>query len=337
MPSARKGRSPLQISLADREEISRGLEAAMSYRMIAARLGRSPATVCREVNRNGGRGAYRAWRADERTAQRARRPKPSVFERSPRLAAYVNSALERRWSPQQIAASLVVEFPDDEEMRVSHETIYQALFVQGRGGLRRELAACLRSGRARRRPQRRAVTATRGPIRDMVMISERSAEADERAVPGHWEGDLILGKNNQSAIATLVERTTRFTMLIALPNGRTAPVVAAALQAHITTLPRQLLRSITWDQGTEMADHAAFTIATGIPVYFCDPHSPWLRGTNENTNGLLRQYLPKSTDLSIHTQDDLDHIAAELNGRPRQTLGWMKPSQALHQLVAPAA
>jgi IS30 family transposase len=334
MPARWKDRSPRRLSVLEREEISRGLSVGDSLRVIAARLGRHPSTVSREVNANGGRDGYRAWRADRCACERARRPKLNVFERYPALARFVENALAQRWSPQQIAATLVVEFPDDEEMRVSHETIYQSLFVQSRGALRKELTACLRSGRTRRRPLSRAGADRRGRIADMVMISDRPAEADDRAVPGHWEGDLVSGAANQSAIATLVERTTRYVMLIALPQGRSAPAVAAALTTAIGRLPDHLWRSLTWDQGTEMAGHAAFTIATGLPVYFCDPHAPWLRGSNENTNGLIRQYLPKGTDLSNITQDELDRIAIELNGRPRKTLGWQTPAEQLNPLVA---
>jgi len=327
-------RSPYRLSRQEREEIGRGLVAGESLRVIAARLGRAPSTISREVAANGGRHAYRAWRSDEAAWQRARRPKPTVFERNPRLASWVEEHLALRWSPRQIAASLVVDFADDEEMRVSHETIYQTLFVQARGGLRKDLTACLRSGRTTRRPQHRAARTPGARIPEMVMISQRPAEIEDRAVPGHWEGDLIMGAAGRSAIATLVERSTRFVLLCALPGRHTTLEVTAALQAQIQTLPAQLARSITWDQGTEMAGHRQFTIATGIPVYFCDPHSPWQRGSNENTNGLLRQYFPKGTDLSIHTQTDLDHVAAELNGRPRQTLGWMPPSRKLAELVA---
>ena len=242
----------------------------------------------------------------------------------------VEAKLEQRWSPQQIAGWLRVNFPDDPEMRVSHETIYLSLFVQSRGALRKELIRYLRTGRATRRPLGYTVMNGQGQLRDTVHISERPAEADDRAVPGHWEGDLLCGKAG-TAIATLVERQTRFVMLVALPNGHTAEVVTAALADAITELPQQLRRSLTWDHGKEMAEHARFTVATGVPVYFCDPRSPWQRGTNENTNGLLRQYFPKRTDLAPFSQDDLDHVAAELNGRPRQTLGWMSPSQALDQ------
>jgi IS30 family transposase len=331
-----KDRSPRQLSWAERGRISCGLRCGASYRQIAAELGRPASTVSREVNTNGGRERYCPAAADRRAYEQARRPKRSVFEQRPGLRAFVENGLGMRWSPQQIAARLVVEFPDDEEMRVSHETIYQALFVQGRGALRKELAACLRSGRSRRRPQRRSVSGDgrRGPIANKVMISERPAEVEDRAVPGHWEGDLLMGTNNASAIATLVERATRYTMLVALPEGRRAEDVAAALTRQITTLPVQLRRTITWDQGAEMAAHAEFTVATGIDVYFCDPHAPWQRGSNENTNGLLRQYFPKGTDLSGHSQAELNSVAAELNGRPRQTLSWMTPSEAFSQLVA---
>jgi transposase, IS30 family len=239
------------------------------------------------------------------------------------------------WSPTQISTQLRIEFPDDPMMRVSPETIYQSLYVQARGALRQELAACLRTGRAARRPRSRLEK--RGRIPDMVMISQRPAEVEDRAVPGHWEGDLILGKNNRSAVGTLVERSTRYVMLLHLLGDHTADTVRAAMTAKIKTLPEHLMRSVTWDQGTEMSQHGAFSIDTGVQIYFCDPHSPWQRGTNENTNGLLRQWMPKGTDLSIHTPTDLDTIAYKLNNRPRQTLGWMKPSQALALLVAPTA
>jgi IS30 family transposase len=324
-------RSLLRLSLAEREEISRGLRAGESYRTIGRRLGRAPSTISREVRGNRGRGGYRAWRAELRRDRLAHRPRTARLARNPALRARVEQLLELHWSPQQIAAILRREHPCDREMQVSHETIYQSLFVQGRGALRHELAACLRSGRARRRPHGRARAA--GQIRDMVMISERPAEVDDRAVPGHWEGDLLVGSNNQSAIGTLVERQTRFVLLVALPNGHAAPEMRDRLAERILTLPRELRRSLTWDQGREMAEHVRFTVDTGVQVYFCDPRSPWQRGSNENTNGLLRQYFPKGTDLSIHDQAHLDAVAVELNGRPRQTLDWMKPSEAFAELL----
>jgi IS30 family transposase len=328
----------LRLSLAEREELSLGLQRGESRRCIAARLGRSPSTICREVNHNGGPAGYRAWRADRRAVVQARRPKPAKLAVCSRLRAVVEDWLELRWSPQQIATMLAVEFPDEPEMRVSHETIYQSLFVQGRGALRKELTVCLRSGRTRRRPHTPAATRTgRGRIPDMVMISERPAEVADRAVPGHWEGDLLIGKDGGSAIATLVERSTRYVMLLALPHGRNAEAVRDALTVGVQRLPTQLWRSLTWDQGAELAQHRQFQIDTGIDVYFCDPHSPWQRGSNENTNGLLRQYFPKGTSLRGHSQDHLDAVAAQLNGRPRQTLGWMKPSEKLAELVAMTA
>ena len=244
----------------------------------------------------------------------------------------VEAKLELRWSPQQISGWLVLAFPDDPEMRVSHETIYLSLYVQARGALRRELARNLRSGRMTRRPTGQLPNVGRGQLRGTVHISERPAEAQDRAVPGHWEGDLLMGKR-MHAMATLVERKTRFVMLIALPDGHAADVVADALAAKIVELPQQLRRSLTWDQGKEMAAHARFSITTGVPVYFCDPRSPWQRGSNENTNGLLRQYFPKRTEIAHFTQADLDDVAAELNGRPRQTLGWKTPSQALDEAL----
>jgi IS30 family transposase len=322
---------PGRLTLADREEISIGLHADESFTAIAARLGRAVSTVSREVAVNGGRGSYRAWRAHHRAREQARRPKPCKLA-SPGLAARVISWLHEWWSPVQISARLRIEFPHDPMMWVSHETIYQALYVQGRGELRRELARCLRSGRAKRRPRGRGQNT--GQIKGMVMISERPAEADDRAVPGHWEGDLLIGGNLKSAVGTLVERTTRYVMLLHLPGGRDARLVERAMRQAITSLPGDLARTITWDQGKEMAYHADFTIATGIPVYFCDPHKPWQRGSNENTNGLLRQYLPKGTDLSVHSGEDLARIAASLNDRPRKTLGFMKPSEKLAELLA---
>jgi transposase, IS30 family len=333
MISVRSGRCKSDLSLEDREEISRGLVVGLSFTKIAASLGRSPSTISREVARNGGLDGYRAAAADRSTCERAARPKQTVFELNQALKLVVETWLELNWSPEQISGRLLVEFPDDETMRVVPETIYQALFVQGRVGLNKELVKHLRTQRVRRRPH--AVTArnnNRERFDDMVNIADRPAEIEDRAVVGHWEGDLIIGKQGRSQTATLVERTTGFTMLIALTD-RTALTVAAALQRQILTLPVQACRSITWDQGIEMAAHARFTIATDIAVYFCDPHSPWQRGTNENTNGLARQYLPKSTDLSAHTQTDLDRIAAELNNRPRKRLQWMTPLEVFNQLV----
>jgi IS30 family transposase len=242
--------------------------------------------------------------------------------------------LEQWWSPQEISRRLRIEFADDPMMWVSHETIYQALFVQGRGELRRELARCLRSGRAKRRAKHRPENT--GQLRQMVMISDRPAEVDDRAVPGHWEGDLILGAGGRSAVGTLVERSTRYVMLLHLPDGRDAVGVEAAMRRAITALPNRLFRSVTWDQGKEMAYHAQFTVATGVQVYFCDPHKPWQRGANENTNGLLRQYMPKGSDLSLHTAEDLAAFARSLNNRPRKTLGYMKPSERLAELIAHA-
>ena len=325
-------RSRWRLSVAEREEISRSLRAGESFRRIATRLGRPTSTVSREVAANGGRRRYRAHLAETRAARRARRPRPAKLARNRGLRRIVEQLLELRWSPQQIAWHLRHDHPDQPEMWVSHETIYQSLFVQGRGALRAELTRCLRTGRARRRPAGRV--GSFGDIADMVLLSERPAEVEDRAVPGHWEGDLIIGQANRSAIGTLVERQTRFVMLVALPNGRTAESVRVALAERILSLPAELRRSLTWDRGKEMSEHVRFTVETGVQVYFCDPHSPWQRGTNENTNGLVRQYFPKGTDLSVHSQAHLDAVARELNGRPRQTLGWMKPSEALAKVVA---
>jgi IS30 family transposase len=325
-------RSPLRLSLAEREEVSRGLAGGESLRAIARRLGRAPSTISREVVANGGRRRYRACRADSAAVKRMRRPKRSKLAVCPRLRGAVEAKLELRWSPQQISGWLVDEFPSDPEMRVSHETIYLSLFVQSRGALRKELTRYLRSGHTTRRPKGHSVMNGQGQLRGTLNIRERPAEAEDRAVPGHWEGDLLMGKGMR-AIATLVERKTRFVMLIALPNGHAADVVADALAKKIIELPEQLRRSLTWDQGKEMASHARFTDETGVPVYFCDPHSPWQRGSNENTNGLLRQYFPKRTEIAHYTQAELDDVAAELNGRPRQTLGFKSPSQALDEVL----
>jgi IS30 family transposase len=327
--------SALRLSLPEREEISRGLLAGDSCRVIARRLGRAPSTVSRDVAEAGHRERYRAWRAEETAHRRAHRPKIAKLIAVPRLRRAVERGLRRRWSPQQITARLVLDYPDDLEMRVSHETIYQSLFVQGRGALRQELTRCLRTGRAQRRPLGRATGA--GQLQHMVLISERPAEVEDRAVPGHWEGDLILGKRAQSAIGTLVERQTRFVMLVNLSAGRLAEHVKDALADTIRALPDHLRRSLTWDRGKEMGEHVRFTLDTGVQVYFCDPRSPWQRATNENSNGLLRQYFPKGTDLSGYNQGRLDEIAAELNGRPRQTLGWRTPSEAFARAVAMTA
>ena len=335
MPPRWPCRSSKQLSLMDREEISRGLAVGESCAAIGRRLRRPTSTITREVNRNGGRDGYRAAAADRAAWDRARRPKRTKLEQHPSLARFVMNGLESNWSPAEICGRLRVEFGDDDSMRVVPETIYQALFVQGRKGLNQELVRHLRSKRTRRRPH--AVTARNrdrgGPIRDKVMISQRPAEVDDRAVPGHWEGDLILGRGGRSQTGTLVERTTGLTLLLALPDNRRADTVAAAIEQQIMTLPAQARRSLTWDQGIELAEHAQFTINTGIPIYFCDPHSPWQRGTNENTNGLLRHYLPRTSDLSVHTQADLDDIAAELNTRPRKRLDYLTPLEAFNQLA----
>lgn len=284
--------------------------------------------MAREVTGNGGRDGYRAVTADESAWRRAKRPKEQKLARSELLRWLVEAALERRWSPQQVAGWLRRSFPDRPELWVSHETIYQSLYVQARGALRKELTAQLRRRHVTRKPRGHSTYNGQGQLRGTLNISERPPEAEDRAVPGHWDGDLLFGKG-MTAVATLVERQSRYLMLIALPEGHRAELVADALAAHITRLPELLRKSLTWDQGKEMAAHARFSVETGLPVYFCDPRSPWQRGSNENTNGLLRQYFPKRTSLAGYSQDDLDAIAAELNGRPRQTLDWMKPSEAL--------
>jgi IS30 family transposase len=321
------------LTLAEREEISRGLAGQESFRAVAARLGRHPSTISREVARHGGRKKYRAARADERAWANARRPQLCLLARDPRLQRVVATKLAEDWSPQQISGWLAAQYPDDEAMRVSPETIYRSLFIQARGVLRKELIGNLRT----RRPTRRAKTAStkgqgRGGIVDAVSIRERPAEVEDRAVPGHWEGDLIAGAGN-THIATLVERQSRFVMLVKV-NGKDTDSVVTALTREVYRLPAQLRSTLTWDRGMEMADHKAFSLATDLKVYFCDPHSPWQRGSNENTNGLLRQYLAKGTDLSQHSQDDLDAVAAKLNTRPRKTLGYRTPAAMLQQAVA---
>jgi len=322
-----------RLTFAEREEISRGLAAGCSLRRIAAGLGRAPSTVSREVAASGGARRYRAARADRQAWSRAGRPKPCKLATRPVLRDMVEEKLQRRWSPQQIAGWLKLAFPTSPEMQVSHETIYRTLFVQSRGALRRELTRYLRTGRVIRRPKGVRMPDGRGGRPNILHISERPAEADDRAVPGHWEGDLVFGKN-MSPVATLAGRPARFVMLVALPSGNhQADAVADALTAAITTLPEQLAKTLTWDQGHEMADHQRFTIQTGVQVYFCDPKSPWQRGSNENTNGLLRQYLPRRPGFRTLTQADLDAIAQELNERPRQTLGFKTPSQALAEVL----
>ena len=326
--------SSARLSLEDRVEIALGIERGLTFTAIAEMIGRATSTVSREVNNNGGRGSYRPVAAHRGAEAAARRPKPTKLAQRPELCRRVVADLERLWSPQQIARRLRDEHPQDPEMWVSHETIYKALYVQGRGELRRELARCLRSGRAQRRRNGRADPRSRIP--DMVLISERPAEVEDRAVPGHWEGDLIIGKDGKSAIATLVERSTRYVMLAKIADQR-AETVRAAITELILRLPEHLRRSLTWDQGTEMAQHLQFSVETGVAVYFCDPHSPWQRGSNENTNGLLRQYFPKGTSLSRHSQDHLDFVAAQLNDRPRETLDWKKPAEKLTELLAMTA
>jgi transposase, IS30 family len=327
--SRRRRRSPLRLSLIEREEIRAGIAAGESFRAIARRIGGAPSTVSRGVGGLAGRGRYRATRADDRACLRALRPKRSKLASSPRLRRAVTGMLERRFSPQQISARLRLDYPDDEELRIAAETIYQSLYVQSRGRLRKDLARCLRSGRSKRKP-RRGPTG-QGHVRDMVSISERPAEVDDRAVPGDWEGDLIVGKQGRSFIGTLVERQTRFVLLTELGNDSSTETVSQRIADQIVRLPEQLRLSLTWDQGTEMADHIRFKVATGVQVYFCDPHSPWQRGSNENTNRLLRQYFPKATDLAPHHQDELDRVAAQLNQRPRQTLGWHTPAEKMAQ------
>lgn len=330
-PVGRRRRAE-HLKIEEREEISRGLAAGASMRSIARQLGRPASTVCREIARNGGVGRYRAHAADRAAVRRARRPKRCKLAVNPLLELLVTDKLIRWWSPEQIAGWLKAEHPNEPEMWVSHETIYLSLFVQSRGALRHELTQCLRTGRAMRHPRVKRNPTGKGQIRNPVMISERPAEADDRAVPGHWEGDLVMGKR-LTAFGTLVERHSRYVMLFPLPEGNTAEQVRTALEATIQRLPDHLWRSLTWDQGKEMADHASFTIDTGIQIYFCDPKSPWQRGSNENTNRLLRQYFPRSLDMRTLTADELDAAAHSLNTRPRQTLNWMTPSQVLAQAL----
>ena len=324
---------PGSLSLREREEIGFQLARGQGVRQIAAVLGRAPSTISREVARNRIYDRYVPSFAQEQTWARARRPRARKLD-GLALREQVISMLTKRFSPEQVAGRLRLEHPENVEMQVSHETIYQALYVQGRGSLRLEVATALRSGRARRRPQKRDGPRP-GRLPGMVMISDRPPEIEDRAVPGHWEGDLIIGSTStKSAIGTLVERTTGFVMLLHLPGDHTAATVSAAMIRAMNTLPEQLRRSVTWDQGREMAKHQQITMATGMPIYFCDPHSPWQRGSNENTNGLLRQYFPKSTDLSFHGPGILANVAAELNARPRKRHGYRTPAEVLAELLS---
>jgi transposase, IS30 family len=347
-------RKRARLSQQERVEIEVGVKTQEPIQSIADRLGRAPSTIMREINRNafsygryrqryrfgapkkGGRDAqprYSATGAQARAQERARRPKPGKLAVNEKLRAEVQTRLKDEHSPEQIARRLPLDFPEDAEMRVSHETIYQSIYVQGKGNLRRELHRCLRTGRALRKPQRRA-DERRGRIRDMVNISQRPPEVEDRALPGHWEGDLLVGAEGKSAIGTLVERTTRFVMLLHLPDDHGALAVQNAIVAKMAVLPALLRKTLTWDQGCEMANHIAIAEAAQLDIYFCDPHSPWQRGTNENTNGLLRQYFAKGTDLSIFPADYLDYVAVKLNARPRKTLDWKTPAEALDELLS---
>ena len=327
----------LRLSLAERETIGLMAAAGSSMRAISRELGRHVSTVSRELARNRGRDGYRPLRAQLRAEREARRPQASKLALNPRLRERVEEDLQALYSPEQIAGRLRVDHPDDPEMQVHHETIYRDLFVQARGGLRADLVKCLRTGRARRVPRRqlgdRFSGNGPGQIPDKLMIAERPEEVDERVVPGHWEGDLIMGKANATAIGTLVERTTNYTLLLHLPNGHSAEAVTTAITEAMAELPKTLRRSLTWDQGKELSDHKTIARATDLAVYFCDPHSPWQRPVNENTNGLLRQYFPKGTDLSIHSREDLDWVAQQFNDRPRKRLGYARPSELINELL----
>lgn len=334
--------SPRFLSLVDREKIKDLHASGASVRATAAIMGRAPSTISRELRRNSSNNrsdddrdghTYQPYKAHRYAARRRLRPKERKLLTQEELKAFVQSKLRLHWSPEQICHALITEYPNNQEMRVSPETIYQTLYLQARGGLRREVQAALRTGRTRRKQHNTGFERRSRFVDPMVMISERPADVEDRAVPGHWEGDLIVGANNQSAIATLVERTTRYVMLVHLPGGHTAEEVRDGLVRTMSALPTQLRGSLTWDQGAEMAAHKQFSIATQMPVYFCDPASPWQRGSNENTNGLLRQYFPKSTDLSVYGVEDLEHVALELNARPRKTLGWRTPAERLRDLI----
>jgi len=330
---AQRSRSRLALTLAEREEISRAVVAGRSIRSIAAALGRAPSTVSREVRRNGGLESYRATQADQRAWDRARRPKPCKLAVNRKLADIVAGKLQFQWSPEQIAGWLKQAYTGDEDFHVSHETIYRSLYIQARGALKKELLEHLRRSRNMRRSRHHTQkTDDHGRINGTVSISERPATAEDRAVPGHWEGDLLFGSHN-SQIATLVERQTRYVMLVRTAGKDTASVVDALI-LNARKLPQELYKSLTWDRGKEMADHRRFTLDTHIQVYFCDPHQPWQRGSNENTNGLLRQYFPKGLDLSSYSQDNLDEVARLLNERPRKTLNYETPAQRFHECVA---
>ena len=334
VPLAAAGSLPSRLSFAEREELACRRAGGEGVRVIARALGRSPSTISRELSRGIVRrkSGYRASMAQAGADERARRPKVSTLARNDRLREHVQDHLRAKDSPEQISRRLLLDFPAEVEMRVSHETIYQSLYVQGRGALRRDLAACLRTGRALRKPHRKAAE-RRGRIADMVNISKRPAEVADRAVPGHWEGDLITGSVNKSAIGTLVERTTGYVCLLHLPQAHGAVEVQDAMIEAMASLPGTLRRTLTWDQGVEMRNHVQIAAATDLDIYFCDPHAPWQRGTNENTNGLLRQYFPTGTDLSGYHRDYLEFVAAQLNRRPRKRLAWRTPAEALDQLL----
>jgi IS30 family transposase len=322
------------MSFTERCRLEELLESKCSQASAARLLGRHRSTISREVCRGATSCGYRARVGQDAVDASSARPKTRKLKSNPALLTEVLRRLGQRHSPEQVAGRLREDFPDDPEMRVSHETIYQALYVQPRGELAQQVKAALRTGRTQRKHQGRNITDSRGRLKDMINISERPAEAEDRAIPGHWEGDLIIGANGESAIGTMVERTTGFVMLLHLPGDRSAATVAEAMTAKIPQIPEVLRRSLTWDQGKEMGLHTKITEATGLPIYFCDPHSPWQRGTNENTNGLLRQYFPKGTDLSFHGPGILDNVAAELNARPRKRFNWRTPAEELNRLLS---